>query len=440
MTKFKLSQVPKDALKIGGKVRTDWDKQYSGGWVDGMLSDTFDGGNGLILTNVMSKNGTPYFDWKVPINRPQLDNFYVDFLDDADKKEKEKKECKVEFDSVIMPDEKREQIKAAISQMDNNKLIFDTWGFGKIFEKGTAVSMLFYGVPGTGKTLMAQAIADKLGQKLLIVGPAEIETSTPGGAERNIKRHFKIAMAKARPQTGETDKDGNPIEGKEEKHVLLFDECDSLITNRDNVGVIMRGQINTLLSELETYNGIVIFTTNSIHQLDPAMERRITAKVEFEFPDQDMRKKIWKRMIPKECPIDKDVDFDKLAEFPFAGGNIKNIVLNAARHAAYTGLKKLNWDSFMSAMEREAVGLKAFEATHTATQGRPHTVLKSFARDIEGGIKIEKVTDIATGDIGISDGSNLEPEAQKEVEEERRKDERTNSKGSKRSSSPKQAF
>ncbi len=323
---------------------------------------------------------------------PQNDFILVDCLEE---KEIQKK-VKVEFETVIISDDKREQIKSAISQINNNELIFKKWGFSETFEKGTAVSLLFFGVPGTGKTLMAQAIADKLKQPLLIIGPAEIETSTPGGAERNIKRYFKIASGKARPQTGENDKDGNPIEGDMKKHVLLFDECDSLITNRDNVGVIMRGQINTLLSELEQFDGIVIFTTNSIKSLDPAMERRITAKVEFEFPDKETRKQIWLRMIPKKAPIDKYVDFDKLAEFPFAGGNIKNIVLNAARHAAYIGANKITYDSFISAMEREAIGLKAFESTYLSSNGKPPKKVssipdKNFSTQIDCcGLQIEK--------------------------------------------------
>jgi len=274
---------------------------------------------------------------------------------------------KVKFDSVIMPDEKKAQIKAAISQMDNTKKIFEDWGFAEVFEKGTAVSLLFHGVPGTGKTLMAQAIADKMRQRLLIVGPAEIETSTPGGAERNIKRFFKVASGEiASPPEQEGSK------AVKAKHVLLFDECDSLITNRDNVGIIMRGQINTLLSELEFFEGIVIFTTNSVKSLDPAMERRITAKVEFEFPNQEARRKIWDRMIPKKAPIDSDVSLDKLSEFQFSGGNIKNIVLNAARHASYLKLKSINYDCFLTAMEKEAAGMKAFEATYLASSGRPH--------------------------------------------------------------------
>jgi SpoVK/Ycf46/Vps4 family AAA+-type ATPase len=321
-------------------------------------------------------------------------------LKSAEEPEFKRKTISVYFDTVILEDCKKEQIKSAISQIDNNETIFEKWGFGDVFEKGMAVALLFYGVPGTGKTLMAQAIADRMKNPILTVSPAEIETSTPGGAERNIQKFFKVASGKLRPQTGETNAKGEPVEGEMQKHILLFDECDSLITNRDNVGIIMRGQINTLLSELERFDGIVIFTTNSIKSLDPAMERRITSKIEFEFPNQEMRLKIWQRMIPKKAPIAKDVNFEKMSEFPLAGGNIKNVVLNAARQAAYAKKKTIDYKCFLTAVEHEAIGMKAFEATYLANNGRP----KRIGRDQVGvmsdkGIEVQNI-DKVEGDKG----------------------------------------
>ncbi|MCB1712827.1 MAG: AAA family ATPase, partial [Candidatus Riesia sp.] len=199
-----------------------------------------------------------------------------------------KQAAHVTLDSVILAKDKKEQIKAAISQEENNDIIFNEWGFGEVFEKGTAISLLFWGIPGTGKTLMAQAIADTLGKTLKVYGPAEIQSSEPGGSERTIKAIF--ADAKRNTDT-----------------VILFDECDSLLYDRNEIGPILAQQVNALLSEIETFSGIVIFTTNRMGKLDPALERRITAKVEFPFPDKAERKLIWERLLPKKAPLDKDV-------------------------------------------------------------------------------------------------------------------------------------
>jgi len=247
---------------------------------------------------------------------------------------------KVNFDSVILSDDKKDQIKAAIAQIDHHDLIFTTWGFSEVFEKGTAISMLFYGPPGTGKTLMAQAIADKYNQKLKIISTAEIQTPEPGGAERNLKEAFANAS------------DG--------KTLLLFDECDGLITDRSRVGMILAAQINALLTGLETYQGVAIFTTNRLEALDPAFDRRLSLKLEFPMPDAKHREQIWKRMFPKRCPLSPDIRWADLASIEIAGGHIKNVVLKAARLAAMTKATMITDDILWECLEKEVESLEAY--------------------------------------------------------------------------------
>jgi SpoVK/Ycf46/Vps4 family AAA+-type ATPase len=244
---------------------------------------------------------------------------------------------------VIISENKKQEILSAISQAKHHDKIFEEWGFKDVFEKGTAITLLFWGIPGTGKTLTAQAIADHLGSKLKTYSTAEIETSEPGGAERNIKEIF----ARNKPK------------GKK-KSVILFDECDSLLMDRNEVGAILGAQVNTLLTEIEKFDGILIFTTNRLGKLDPALERRISAKIEFEFPNEEQRLAIWKRMIPGKAPIHDDVDWISLSKFRLAGGHIKNAVLNAARSAAYAELEHIKMEHFVSASEKELKAIEAF--------------------------------------------------------------------------------
>lgn len=273
----------------------------------------------------------------------------------------------VTLDSVVMSDEKRLEIRAAISQIEHQDLIFDKWGFNEVFEKGTAITLLFYGVPGTGKTLSAQAIAGETKSKLKIVSTADIESAEPGGAERAMQAVFAEAK--------------RLFKGKEKSQVLLFDECDSLLMDRNEVGPILGAQINCLLSEIERHEGIVIFTTNRLGKLDPALERRISAKIEFMFPDESERAKIWKRLIPAKAPLDKDVDFALLATYPLAGGNIKNAVLNAARKAAFEKSKTITMAHFKKAIETEAESLQAFIAAYEDTS---HHAMHGIRRGEKG--------------------------------------------------------
>lgn len=250
----------------------------------------------------------------------------------------------VEFDSVVIAQEKRQQILEALEQIHQRELIFDTWGFNNTVEKGRGVAMLFYGPPGTGKTLMGQAIADKLNAELKIIGTAEVQSSEPGQAERNIKEIFKKARGK--------------------NVVLFFDECDSLIYDRTVIGAILSAQVNTLLSCLEKFDGVCIFTTNRIETLDEAVNRRLALKLEFDMPDQAQRAEIWKRMFPAECPLDEDINFMKLATVEIAGGHIKNTVLRAARIAAMEKLtnteKKIKMAHLVRALREEALSMAAF--------------------------------------------------------------------------------
>lgn len=290
---------------------------------------------------------------------------------------------KISLDSVIISAGKKEEIRAAIAQVKHQDLIFDEWGFGDVFEKGTAISLLFWGIPGTGKTLMAQAIADEVGGELQIITTAEIESSEPGGAEREIKAAFAVARKKSK-------------EGKQQ--VLLFDECDSLLTDRNELGPILGAQVNCLLGEIEKYEGIIIFTTNRLGKLDPALNRRITAKIEFEFPNRASRREIWKRMIPKKAPLDKDVDLEHLSEHAIAGGNIKNAVLNAARIAAFRGDKKLRHEHFQEAIEKEMKGLQAFISEYEKTSHQ--TMVGHVSRSPTGVGITKKATMKKTEGIG----------------------------------------
>lgn len=267
----------------------------------------------------------------------------IDFIPSS----KEEKKLSLNIADVILPKTTIENIRAAISQTENTSLIFTQWGFSDVFEKGTAITLLFHGVPGTGKTLMAQAIATELKSELKVYGNAEIGTSEPGGSERKIKKIFEEAKS---------------FFLKEKRHhVILFDECDSLLYDRNKVGVILGAQINAMLTEIENHDGVIILTTNRLGILDPALERRITAKIEFPFPDEKARMKIWKRLIPKKCPLGKDVDLHRLSLYPIAGGNIKNVILNAARMAAYKKSDCITMDHFVNALGNEATSLSNFQ-------------------------------------------------------------------------------
>jgi ATP-dependent 26S proteasome regulatory subunit len=129
---------------------------------------------------------------------------------------------------------------------------------------------------------------------------------------------------------------------------LFFDEADALFGKRSEVrdshDRYANIEISYLLQKMEENEGIVIMATNLSQNIDDAFMWRMHFNVEFPFPEEVYRYKIWRSLFPKEAPVSDDIEFEFLAKrFKLAGGNIKNIIVNAA---------------FLAAEESEVIGME----------------------------------------------------------------------------------
>src|SRR5499427_5053471 len=222
---------------------------------------------------------------------------------------------------VVLPVQTRRMLEQALAQVRNHTLIYRDWGLGERHTSGRGLTFNFAGPPGTGKTICAEAVANALGMKLLIVDYAEAESMWIGETPKNIAGVFRTAA--------------------EERAVLFFDEADAIAMRRSSSTILphdreMNLTLNVLLRELEAFNGVVIFATNLAANFDPAFERRIRTHVLFEMPGVEERAQIWPLQIhPKKTPLGSDVNFRQLAErYALSGGDIKNAVIKAAAAAA----------------------------------------------------------------------------------------------------------
>jgi SpoVK/Ycf46/Vps4 family AAA+-type ATPase len=225
------------------------------------------------------------------------------------------------FHDVILPPSTRRALDQALVQVTSYDLIFNKWGLGERHPTGLALAFNFAGPSGTGKTICAEAIAHKLGRRLLVVRYAELESMWMGETPKNIAAVFNLA--------------------REQRALLLFDEADAIASRRSGSvehGFQREGNliVSVLLQELESFRGVVIFATNLAANFDPAFERRIRTHVLFEMPGVDEREQIWRvQMHPSLTPLAPDVDFRALAEtYEVSGGDIRNAVLKAALSAA----------------------------------------------------------------------------------------------------------
>lgn len=224
---------------------------------------------------------------------------------------------KVRLSDVILPAALSTRVEEIIDAVRHRRTILERWGIGQHLTYGKGVSALFFGEPGTGKTMCAEAIANELNHPLLAASVAGLKSKWVGETERNLSRLFREARA--------------------HNAVLFLDEADSLLMARGEGRASRHDDsvVNALLTKIERHNGVVLLATNRRGELDPALDRRLTYMLEFPFPKGALRAKIWRSLLPDEVPVDGTIDFEKLGErYRLSGGLIKNAVFKAAFRAA----------------------------------------------------------------------------------------------------------
>lgn len=223
------------------------------------------------------------------------------------------------WEELVLPEKQKKQLHAACSRVLYKGQIYNTWGFGRKVAYGKGVSMVFSGPPGTGKTMSAGIVADRLGTTLYRVDLAAVVSKYIGETEKNLSSVFETA--------------------KKGQGVLFFDEADVLFGRRTEVSNSNDRHSNMetayLLQKMEEYEGVVILATNYMQNMDEAFKRRIQFLIEFPFPDVESRRMLWEKVFPEETEFDGIPDYDFLAQqFELTGSHIKNIALQAAFFAA----------------------------------------------------------------------------------------------------------
>lgn len=226
------------------------------------------------------------------------------------------------WQELVLPEDKLAHLHEICDQLRNHYRVFGEWGFGDKISHGKGLSVLFSGPSGTGKTMAAEVLANDLELDLYKVDLSGVVSKYIGETEKNLARIFS--------------------EAETSNALLFFDEADALFGKRTEVSDAHDRYANIetsyLLQKMEEYEGVVILATNLRENMDEAFIRRIRFIVEFPFPNQDSRQRIWQGHIPGAAPVSPEIDYAYLArELPVAGGNIKNIVLNAAFLAAADG-------------------------------------------------------------------------------------------------------
>ncbi len=224
------------------------------------------------------------------------------------------------WEDLILPEHQKVILSQVASHVRNRLKVCDEWGFARRSARGMGLSTLFAGESGTGKTMAAEVLANELHLDLYRIDLSSVVSKYIGETEKNLRKVFDAA--------------------EDSGAILLFDEADALFGKRSEVKDShdrhANIEVSYLLQRMEAYTGLAILTTNLKTSLDTAFQRRLRFVVQFTFPDTEQREAIWRSVFPGATPT-QGLDYRKLAQLQVAGGNIRNIALNAAFLAADSG-------------------------------------------------------------------------------------------------------
>ncbi len=241
------------------------------------------------------------------------------------------------WEDIVLPDDGLAALRELTNTIRWRSVVLDDWGVGERLMPYSGVSALFAGPPGTGKTLAAQVISAELKMDLYKIDLSTVVSKYIGETEKNLERIFSQA--------------------KNSNAILFFDEADSIFGKRSEVkdahDRYANIEVGYLLQRMETYDGVVILATNLRSNLDDAFTRRIQFIVEFPFPDEEERKRIWEVLFPPGVPKSDDIDVDELgSRFRLTGGSIRNVIISASFLAVSENSPVTN-DHLIHAIRRE---------------------------------------------------------------------------------------
>ncbi|HET7867055.1 MAG TPA: ATP-binding protein [Burkholderiaceae bacterium] len=215
--------------------------------------------------------------------------------------------------ALVLPLPLRRELEALARRCEARDGLADDLGPAARTRYRPGVRALFVGPSGTGKTLSASWLATRLGMPLYRVDVAAVSSKYIGETEKNLGDLF------ARAEHAEV--------------MLLFDEADALFGRRTEVrdanDRYANQQTNYLLQRIESFEGIVLLTSNSRSRFDAAFTRRLDSILEFPAPSAEERRALWLAHLGGAHALSA-ADLSRLAAgCDLAGGHIRNVVLAA---------------------------------------------------------------------------------------------------------------
>jgi ATPase family associated with various cellular activities (AAA) len=244
--------------------------------------------------------------------------------------------AQVSDEALVAAPSLREELEALLLRCRMRDGLESGLGASMLARYRPGVRALFVGASGTGKTLAAGWLATRLGLPLYRVDLASVTSKYIGETEKNLSQLLGRA--------------------EQAEIVLLFDEADAMFGKRTDINEsndrFANAQTNYLLQRIESFEGIVVLTSNSRARFDTAFARRLDAIIDFPPPAPEERRALWYSHLGTAHTIEPGSLNMLAALVDLPGGNIRNVVLAAAVQARAQG-RPIRFEDLVSALGGE---------------------------------------------------------------------------------------
>lgn len=260
-----------------------------------------------------------------------------------------------DINEIICSDELKSNLNDIIAFCKNRDQIINDWDLHRFLKgNGGCIGINLWGLPGTGKSIAAEAIAKALNKRIIQASYSSLMDSLQGNTEKNLTSLFETAVA--------------------EDCVILFDEADGLLSTRksgsanaDSTNLIKSHMLNLL----DRSSAIVVFTTNFFKSYDRAFVRRILWNIEFKSPNKQELTKLWDFHLGR---IPKSISCEELADISLScgekhrikitGGDIRKLTLVFCTRLSARRIESIDKDNAESIIERYINDLQENSSQH----------------------------------------------------------------------------
>lgn len=244
----------------------------------------------------------------------------------------------MQWDDLVLNENTLQQINELHIWVKHHHTLLQKWGMSKKIKPGYRA--LFFGPPGTGKTLTATLLGKYTGRDVFRVDLSMVVSKFIGETEKNLSQLFSKAENK--------------------NWILFFDEADALFSKRTNVRDAHDKYANQeaayLLQRIESFDGLVILSSNFKSNIDEAFMRRFHSVISFALPTPAERLLIWQKGFPSKVRMAKDVDLPAISKkYDISGASIMNVVHYTCLQALSQNTREITSEMIVAGIRKEYV-------------------------------------------------------------------------------------